>query len=398
MGLARRPGSVPRRSRGAAAARARRPAGRRRWRWRPDTAASGRGDGVVRSESCRRALRHAASHRCAQVPRRGVPPARPARLRGGVGGGDGRASIPPRGRRGVGLGRGVCRRADNGSGCVRTPCSGDRLRAHQAALCGRDRRDEAAGQDRDWLREARRGREPHPSVMAACDGDGACVCDLGNRHAHSGATRRARHPHRRRSRRIGPSRARPSLWPDHRSVSAGARDGRVRRAADRRAAPAARTKPRGHVRARPHRRNGDRRATCAGLRRRSRHRSPISDVESRTSLSRFARRPSSPEREAASSPSRRTTRPSWQTRRSRCSLGSRVAGRSDFSVYASNWRTREWQGALREPTEPVFTDVVRAIDERDPLSIDLLYTDQVGTRSARSAGSCSCLPATAPGS
>ena len=39
-----------------------------------------------------------------------------------------------------------------------------------------------------------------------------------------------------------------------------------------------------------------------------------------------------------------------------------------------------WQGALRDPTEPVFADVVRAIDERDPLSIDLLYTDQVGAQ------------------
>ena len=39
-----------------------------------------------------------------------------------------------------------------------------------------------------------------------------------------------------------------------------------------------------------------------------------------------------------------------------------------------------WQGALRDPTEPPFADVVRAIDEREPLSIDLLYTDQVGAQ------------------
>ena len=85
----------------------------------------------------------------------------------------------------------------------------------------------------------------------------SAISGIGTRTA--AATRRARHPHRRRPRRVRPSRARPSLWPDHRSVPAGAGDGRPRRALDRRAAPAARTKPRGHVRARPHRRSGDRR-------------------------------------------------------------------------------------------------------------------------------------------
>ena len=69
-------------------------AGRRWWRWRPDAVASGRGDGVVRGEGCGRPLRHAPANRVAQVPRCGLPSARPARLRGRVRGGDGRGSIP----------------------------------------------------------------------------------------------------------------------------------------------------------------------------------------------------------------------------------------------------------------------------------------------------------------
>ena len=45
--------------------------------------------------------------------------------------------------------------------------------------------------------------------------------------------------------------------------------------------------------------------------------------------SRCVPRRSSPAREAASSPNRRTMPPSWRTRRSRCSRGSKVAVRSD---------------------------------------------------------------------
>lgn len=37
-----------------------------------------------------------------------------------------------------------------------------------------------------------------------------------------------------------------------------------------------------------------------------------------------------------------------------------------------------WQGALRDRDESVHGDVARAADAREPISIELLYTDQVG--------------------
>ncbi len=37
-----------------------------------------------------------------------------------------------------------------------------------------------------------------------------------------------------------------------------------------------------------------------------------------------------------------------------------------------------WQGALRNPEDPVRIATARAIDARQPISIELLYTDQVG--------------------
>jgi hypothetical protein len=37
-----------------------------------------------------------------------------------------------------------------------------------------------------------------------------------------------------------------------------------------------------------------------------------------------------------------------------------------------------WQGALRNPDDPVRAAAARAIDAREPLSIELLYTDQIG--------------------
>ena len=37
-----------------------------------------------------------------------------------------------------------------------------------------------------------------------------------------------------------------------------------------------------------------------------------------------------------------------------------------------------WQGALRDPGDPVFADVVDAIEGRQAISIELLYSDQVG--------------------
>jgi len=37
-----------------------------------------------------------------------------------------------------------------------------------------------------------------------------------------------------------------------------------------------------------------------------------------------------------------------------------------------------WQGALRDPENPTFRGVAEAIEAREPISIELLYSDQVG--------------------
>ena len=37
-----------------------------------------------------------------------------------------------------------------------------------------------------------------------------------------------------------------------------------------------------------------------------------------------------------------------------------------------------WQGALRNPDDPVRAAIAEAIDARQPMSVELLYTDQVG--------------------
>lgn len=37
-----------------------------------------------------------------------------------------------------------------------------------------------------------------------------------------------------------------------------------------------------------------------------------------------------------------------------------------------------WQGALRDHNDPLFAQAARAIEERKPISVELLYSDQVG--------------------
>lgn len=37
-----------------------------------------------------------------------------------------------------------------------------------------------------------------------------------------------------------------------------------------------------------------------------------------------------------------------------------------------------WQGAMRDPDEPAYLDVANAIDALEPITIELLYSDQVG--------------------
>jgi hypothetical protein len=37
-----------------------------------------------------------------------------------------------------------------------------------------------------------------------------------------------------------------------------------------------------------------------------------------------------------------------------------------------------WQGALRNPNDPVRAEVAEAIEAREPITVELLYTDQIG--------------------
>src|SRR5207302_1390339 len=37
-----------------------------------------------------------------------------------------------------------------------------------------------------------------------------------------------------------------------------------------------------------------------------------------------------------------------------------------------------WQGALRDRSDPAYAEVAAVIDAREPISIELLYSDQVG--------------------
>jgi hypothetical protein len=37
-----------------------------------------------------------------------------------------------------------------------------------------------------------------------------------------------------------------------------------------------------------------------------------------------------------------------------------------------------WQGALRNPDDPVRADVIEAIESRQPVTVELLYSDLVG--------------------
>jgi hypothetical protein len=39
-----------------------------------------------------------------------------------------------------------------------------------------------------------------------------------------------------------------------------------------------------------------------------------------------------------------------------------------------------WQGAIRDRSDPVYDDLARAISAREPIAIELLYSDQVGAQ------------------
>ena len=70
--------------------------------------------------------------------------------------------------------------------------------------------------------------------------------------------------------------------------------------------------------------------------------------------------------------------------------GLRPSGRVPTHAALSEFRTQTrdlyipagdvgmWQGALRDRSDPTFDAVSQAIDAREPLSVELLYSDQVG--------------------
>jgi hypothetical protein len=65
--------------------------------------------------------------------------------------------------------------------------------------------------------------------------------------------------------------------------------------------------------------------------------------------------------------------------------GARVdhAAESDFrtqtrDLYVPAGDVGIWQGALRDPSDTAYRDVAEAIESREPLTIELLYSDQVG--------------------
>ena len=220
---ARRPRSVPGGGRGSAAAGAcRRP-----------VVVGGDGNpnrprrvvatGVVRGTSVRDPVRHASRSGGPTLPRRRVSAIGSTRLRSCVGPSHDGVALPTGGGRGLGVGRSVRRGDHRRSRSARPHHQGDGARQHRADLCGGDRRDEAAGQDRHRVRQARWYRPAHTTNMVRNDGNPTRHGDLGHRAAHGGPSRGDGHPHRRRSGNLRPSGAGTEVRTAHRSVAQGAR-------------------------------------------------------------------------------------------------------------------------------------------------------------------------------
>ena len=51
-------------------------------------------------------------------------------------------------------------------------------------------------------------------------------------------------------------------------------------------------------------------------------------------------------------------------------------------LYISGGDIGLWQGALRDATETVHDEIARAVSQRQPCSVELLYSDQVGGQRA----------------
>ncbi len=157
-----------------------------------------------------------------------------AGLRRGVGRGDGDAAHASRRRSRCGVGT----KRSSASTTDDPEAFAHEVKARVAAddrpvVRGRHRRDAAAGQDGDRVRQAGRGRPADASRVDPDDGRQAGHRDLGHRTAHRSTPGRARHRHRRGPRPRRSRAARPQLRPDDRSAPARARP-RWRRLPDRR--------------------------------------------------------------------------------------------------------------------------------------------------------------------
>jgi hypothetical protein len=73
----------------------------------------------------------------------------------------------------------------------------------------------------------------------------------------------------------------------------------------------------------------------------------------------------------------------WHLRRGTAPIREPHVDRDDFrqqlrDLYIAAGDTGYWQGALRDPSDPLMEDVRRAADGDEPLTIELLYSDQEG--------------------
>ena len=256
----RRPRPVPGRGGGAAPTGAGRAAGDRGRRRRPQPAPAGGGHRLLRGAGVRRALGDAAAPGGPALPGRRLPPLRPARLRGRVGAGDGR----PCGRSGWSWRCGAGTRRSSPIRRAARPRHEEPeetarrvqrrvLERDGAELRGGHRRDQAAGEDGDRVRQARRHRPADTRRVAADHGRPPGHGAVGHRRPHRGPPGRLRHPHGRRAGGGRPRRAGPPLRSDDRSLPQADRSGRRRRDGRRRAARRPWPQPGGDVRARSHR-------------------------------------------------------------------------------------------------------------------------------------------------
>jgi hypothetical protein len=52
--------------------------------------------------------------------------------------------------------------------------------------------------------------------------------------------------------------------------------------------------------------------------------------------------------------------------------------RQTADLYVPPGAARYWEGAIRQPDDPLRPDVLQCLDERSPLTIELLYGDEEG--------------------